>query len=67
MNVQGGELTIYSILPNKKIQQHFQIDETHPILQLDRKLETNNVDFSFYSQVFCNTEKHGLIGSFLIG
>jgi hypothetical protein len=33
-------------------------------LQLNRKIATNRPGFCFYSQVFCNTEKTILYGTF---
>jgi len=64
VQVTGGEQKILAITADKKIQQHFGVNENHPILRLDRKLETNRLGFSFYSQVYCNTENYSLIGRF---
>jgi len=36
----------------------------HPVLQLDRKIETNRMGMHLYSQVFCNTQEYALFGSF---
>lgn len=36
----------------------------HPILQLNRKIETSRPGFHIYSQVFCATQGYGLIGTF---
>ncbi len=64
IHVKGGEQKIKAITANEKIQKYFGISETHSILQLDRKMETNRIGFFFYSQVFCNTEEYSLIGRF---
>ena len=64
IHVKGGEQKINSIAASPIIQKYFGVSETHPILQLDRKMETNRVGFFFYSQVYCNTEEYSLIGRF---
>lgn len=64
IHVKGGEQKIHAITADPRIQKHFGVNETHPILQLDRKLKTNRIGFFFYSQLYCNTEEYGLIGRF---
>ncbi len=64
IEVKGGEQRIRAIKTNEKIQKYFDVNANHPILQLDRKLETNRLDFYFYSQVYCNTEENALYGVF---
>jgi len=64
IQVTGGEQKILAIKADKKIQEHFGITRNHPILRLDRKMETNRLGFSFYSQVYCNTENYSLTGRF---
>lgn len=64
IEVKGGEQKIYAITAEGRIQQHFQVRQNHPILRLDRKLETNRVGFSFFSQIYCNTQDYSLIGRF---
>jgi DNA-binding GntR family transcriptional regulator len=64
VQVTGGEQKILAIRADKRIQEHFGVNGNHPILRLDRKLETNRLGFSFYSQVFCNTENYSLTGRF---
>jgi DNA-binding GntR family transcriptional regulator len=62
--VTGGEQRLLAIAADKKIQEHFGVPRNHPILRLDRKLETNRLGFHFYSQVYCNTENYSLTGRF---
>ncbi|MFO7935827.1 MAG: GntR family transcriptional regulator [Bacteroidales bacterium] len=64
IEVTGGEQRLLAITADKKIQEHFGVTRNHPILRLDRKLETNRLGFSFYSQVYCNTEDYSLTGRF---
>jgi GntR family transcriptional regulator/GntR family frlABCD operon transcriptional regulator len=53
-----------AILANEKLQEYFKVKEGHPILHLNRKIETNRDGFFIYSQVFCNSEKYALFGTF---
>ena len=64
IQVVGGEQKIYATLAEQKIQKHFKVPGTHPILKLERKLRTNRPGYFFYSQVTCNTENTGLYGTF---
>jgi DNA-binding GntR family transcriptional regulator len=64
IKVKGGEQKILAIKADERIQQHFSVKKNHPILRLDRKLETDRAGFSFYSQIYCNTMDYSLIGRF---
>jgi DNA-binding GntR family transcriptional regulator len=64
IQVKGGEQKILAITADERIQQHFNVKKNHPILRLDRKMETNRPGFSFYSQIYCNTSEYSLIGRF---
>ena len=64
IQVLGGEQKIYATHAEQKIQKHFRVRDTHPILKLERKLHTNRPGYFFYSQVTCNTENTGLYGTF---
>lgn len=64
IQIKGGEQKIMAITANKRIREHFQVKKNHPILRLDRKMETNRPEFAFYSQIYCNTSDYSLIGRF---
>lgn len=64
LEVTGGEQKIQAILATEKIQNYFNVSKDQPIIQLDRRIDTNKPDFSFYSQVFCNADKYALMGTF---
>lgn len=64
IQVKGGEQKIHAIKADDKVQQHFGVSKNHPILRLDRKMETNRIGFSFFSQIYCNTQDYSLIGRF---
>lgn len=64
IEVVGGEQKILATHADKKLQKHFNVGENHPIVQLNRKIETNKYGFFIYSQVFCNSAEYALYGSF---
>ena len=62
--VTGGIQQLFAIRADKRIQDSFNVNAGHPILQLNRKIDTNRPGFHLYSQVFCVTQRYGLIGKF---
>jgi len=64
IEVKGGEQKLLSIVADEKLKEYFQVGSGHPVLQLNRKIETNRPDFCIYSQVFCNTDEYALYGTF---
>ena len=62
--VTGGIQQFFAIRADKRLQESFQVNAGHPILQLNRKIDTNRPGFHIYSQVFCVTQRYGLIGTF---
>lgn len=64
IDVTGGVQQLFAIRADKRLQKSFNVRAGHPILQLNRKIETNRPGFHIYSQVFCVTQRYGLIGTF---
>jgi len=64
LEVKGGEQRILAIPADEKLQHYFGVAAGHPVLQLNRKIETNRIGFHIYSQVFCNTDEFVLSGNF---
>jgi DNA-binding GntR family transcriptional regulator len=62
--VTGGIQQLFAIRADRRLQESFPIKAGHPILQLNRKIDTNRHGFHIYSQVFCVTQRYGLIGTF---
>lgn len=62
--VTGGVQQLFAIRADKRLQDSFKVRAGHPILQLNRKIETNRSGFHIYSQVYCATQRYGLIGTF---
>jgi len=64
IEVKGGEQKLLAIKADERLQQFFQVPAGHPVLQLNRKIETNRPNFYIYSMVFCNTDEYTLYGTF---
>jgi len=64
IEVKGGEQRIFAIKADKRLIDFFEVKPGHPVLQMDRKIETNRVGLHIYSQVYCNTQEYALFGSF---
>ena len=64
INVTGGVQQIFAIRADKRLQKSFNVRSGHPILQLNRKIDTDRPGFHIYSQIFCATQRHGLMGTF---
>jgi DNA-binding GntR family transcriptional regulator len=62
--VTGGVQQLFAIRADKRLRDSFKVRAGHPILQLNRKIETNRSGFHIYSQVYCATQRYGLIGTF---
>ena len=62
--VTGGVQQLYAIRADKRLQDSFNVSAGYPILQLNRKIDTNRPNFHIYSQIFCVTQRYGLFGTF---
>lgn len=64
IKVVGGEQFIEAINSTKEIKKHLKVPDNTPILNLQRKMETNRINFNIYSFVYCNTKENKLFGTF---
>lgn len=64
VEVTGGVQQIFAIKADVRLQEYFRVKPGHPVLQLNRKLNTNKMGLYLYSQVFCITDSLGLSGTF---
>lgn len=64
LEMKGGEQRLFAIKADKRLVDFFDVKPGHPVLQLDRKIETNRIGIHLYSQVFCNTQEYALSGLF---
>ena len=64
IEVKGGEQKLRALLANEVVSEYLKIPVGQPVLQLERKINTNRQGFTFYSSIFCNTQDHALYGTF---
>lgn len=64
VKVTGGEQTIKAVRASADIQKYLGVEPNTPVLNLQRKLETNRINFNIYSFMYCDTSEHGLFGRF---
>lgn len=64
LEIKGGKQHFKAVMPDKIIQEQLAIADQQPIIQLQRKFYTNRLNFSFFSELYCNTEVHALSGRF---
>jgi DNA-binding GntR family transcriptional regulator len=62
--VTGGTQQFFAIRADKRMQHYLKVPAGHPVLQLNRRIDTNRAGFRIYSQLFCVTRKYGLTGTF---
>ena len=64
IEVTGGQQKIMAIKASEEIGNYLNIKRDDPVLKLERRIETNRLEFFFYSAIFCNTNNFYLEGSF---
>jgi len=64
IKVLGGSQRIRAINATRQISEYLKVDEGSAILCLQRILETNKVDFRYFSEIYCNTTDFFLEGTF---
>ncbi|SFE53468.1 GntR family transcriptional regulator [Thermophagus xiamenensis] len=65
LEIKGGEQYLKAIeAVDEKICEYLNIRTGQPVLYLSRKLETNRINFSFFSFMYCNTSDFSLYGVF---
>ncbi len=64
ITVTGGEQQFFAIAADRHLREHLRVRQGHPVLQFNRRIETDRPGFYIYSQLFCVTGKYGLSGTF---
>jgi GntR family transcriptional regulator/GntR family frlABCD operon transcriptional regulator len=64
VEVKSGEQRIRAVRADEKIHDYLNVPVGHPVLHLQRKLNTNRPGFHFFSSIYCNTKEHALYGTF---
>ncbi len=65
LEVKGGEQFIKAInSPDKEICDILGVNQSQPVLHLQRKMDTSRLNYYIYSILYCNTDEHSLYGIF---
>lgn len=64
LEVKGGKQDFKAVMPDARMQEQLAIKADQPIIKLNRRFTTNRLNFSFYSELYCNTEVYSLSGRF---
>lgn len=64
IEVTSGEQRIRAVRADDAIHRFLNVPPGHPVLHLQRKLETNRPAYYFFSSIYCNTVEHALYGTF---
>ncbi|MFO7851703.1 MAG: GntR family transcriptional regulator [Bacteroidota bacterium] len=65
IEVKGGEQYIKAInAPDPEICRILDIKADTPVLHMQRRIDTNRLNFFIYSILYCNTSDHSLYGIF---
>lgn len=62
--VTGGEQKIQAMPASEIVADQLQVDTGHPVLRLEKRIDTNKSDFSFFSLLFARTDQFLLQGRF---
>ncbi len=64
VEIKGGEQRIRAIRAESEIGSYLRIKHGHPVLHMDRKMETNRPELNIYSSLYCNTTEYSIYGTF---
>lgn len=64
IEIKGGEQKLKAIPANESVSKFLNIPVGHPVLSLERKMNTNRPGFNIFSSIVCNTWEHALYGTF---
>jgi len=64
VTVTGGEQRLFAIGADRHLREHLHVRGGHPVLQLNRRIDTDRAGFRIYSRIFCVTGRYGLSGTF---
>lgn len=64
IEIKGGEQKLKAIPASESLSQFLNVPVGHPVLSLERKMNTNRPGFNIFSSIVCNTSEHALYGTF---
>jgi DNA-binding GntR family transcriptional regulator len=62
--VKGGEQKVLAVTADGDLARQLGVVVSTPVLRLDKRLDTNRPDFSFYSSLYAKTDSYILHGRF---
>jgi len=62
--VKGGEQKVGAVAADPVLAERLGIRVGSPVLRLDKRIDTNRPEFSFYSSLYAHTERYVLHGRF---
>lgn len=62
--VKGGEQKVLAVAADGDLARLLSVPISNPVLRLDKRLDTNRPDFSFYSSLYARTDRYILHGRF---
>ncbi|MFD1140725.1 GntR family transcriptional regulator [Larkinella insperata] len=62
--VKGGEQKVLAVPADDELARQLNVAIHTPLLRLDKRLDTNRPDFSFYSSLYARTDSYLLHGRF---
>ncbi|GAB2587284.1 UTRA domain-containing protein [Spirosoma areae] len=62
--VQGGEQKLLATTATENLTQLLAVPPASSVLRLDKRVDTNNNDFSYYSSLYARTDHFLLHGRF---
>lgn len=64
IEILGGEQQLKAVKPTIQIRKLLKLKPGQPVLHIERRLATNKENFSIYSTIYFNSEKHAIFGNF---
>ncbi|MBO0935800.1 GntR family transcriptional regulator [Fibrella sp. HMF5335] len=64
LTVKGGEQKILAVSADEAVADQLQLLVGNPVLRLDKRIDTNRPEFSFYSSLYAKTDQFLLHGRF---
>jgi DNA-binding GntR family transcriptional regulator len=64
IQVKGGEQKVWAVSAVSEISDKLGVTPGSPVLRLDKRIDTNRLDFSFYSSLYARTDAYVLHGRF---
>lgn len=64
VEIRSGEQKIRAIQAGTDVCRFLKVCDGHPVLHMERKMNTSRPELNIYSSIFCNTQDHAIYGTF---